>query len=238
MDEILREYCDDFCKKMGYDYVAKNAIPIAWFGNIEQYFKSRTKVLTISLNPSYNEFPQWGKQRFQDLTAIRDGIIQKDYPLDLMMKNYNDYFKFNPYMQWFSFYERRLNELDCSYYDTPEKNTAIHIDMYSAIATEPTWGKLSDLQKYRIQNIPLFRELLKILNPQIALVSVNLFSFKEVIQPDEAIKEWVPPFDDRKCSRMILYKKDGIKFLHGRNLKGQPFGACRITEEIKRTLFE
>lgn len=236
--ELIVKYCDDFYSKISFSYVAKNSIPIVWFGNIERYLKSHTRILTIALNPSCIEFPKWGKQRFLDLKSIRDGIIQREYPIDLLAKNCNDYFKYNPYMHWFNHYERILNEIGCSYYDDREENTAIHIDMYSAIATDPTWGNLSDWQKDRLQNTALFKELLQMLNPEIVLISVNLPAFKEVMQPGVPIKEWVDPFDYTKSKRIILFKKGGMKILHGRNMKGQPFGACTITNEIKRALFD
>ena len=123
--QLIKLFCDDFYNKQSLPFVAKNSIPIVWFGNLERYSKSKVKVLTISINPSCIEFPRLGKQRFKDLTIIRNAILRKEYPVDIMVRNYNDYFKFNPYMQWFNFYERRLNEIDCSYFDTKSTNTAI-----------------------------------------------------------------------------------------------------------------
>ena len=236
LKEIIRKYCDDFHSKMGFNYVAKDSIPIVWFGNVERYFKSPTKMLTIALNPSCIEFPKWGKQRFQDLTTLRREIILKEFPIDLLINNYNDYFRYNPYMHWFNYYERILNGVGCSYFDGIAENTAIHIDMYSAIATDPTWGKLAEGQRNRIQNTSLFKELLQILNPEIVFISVNLPAFKEVIEPGESIKEWVGAFD--YTNKMILYKKDGMTILHGRNVEGKPFRNCMLTEEIKRMLFD
>ena len=236
LEELIVKYCDDFYSKMGFSYVAKNSIPVIWFGNVQQYFKSPTKILTIALNPSCIEFPKWGKQRFQDLTVLRKDIILKEYPIDLLTNNYNDYFRYNPYMSWFNHYEKILNGIGCSYFDGREENTAIHIDMYSAIATDPTWGKLAEGQKTRIQNTALFRELLEVLNPEIALISVNRPAFEEVMQPGLPIKEWVGAFDN--TNKMILYKKGGMKILHGRNVEGKPFRNCGLTEEIKRALFD
>ena len=236
LEQLIKLFCDDFYNKQSLPFIAKNSIPIVWFGNLEQYSKSKAKVLTISINPSCIEFPRWGKQRFKDLTVIRNAILRKEYPVDIMVRNYNDYFKFNPYMQWFNFYERRLNEMDCSYFDTKSTNTAIHIDMHSAIATDPTWSRLSDFEREKIKNHNLFKSLLQMLNPDIALISVALPEFESGIQPGLPLKEWENP--NHNCGRILLYRKHGIKFLHGRNMNGQPFGACKITEEIKRSIFD
>ena len=52
-------------------------------------------------------------------------------------------------------------------------DTAVHIDIYSSIATDPTWGNLDAGVKNELQNITLFKELLQYLNPDVILVSVN-----------------------------------------------------------------
>jgi hypothetical protein len=36
--------------------IVPNSIPIVWFGNVERYFKSELKIITVSLNPSDIEF--------------------------------------------------------------------------------------------------------------------------------------------------------------------------------------
>ena len=47
----------------------------------------------------------------------------------------------------------------------------VHVDIYSAIATNPTWSKLPQEAKKKLINTDLFKELIKTLDPDIVLYS-------------------------------------------------------------------
>lgn len=234
MKELIKKYCDDFYNKKHCKLVGDNFIPIVWFGNLNQYQKSKTKIVTVSINPSFHEF-EGG--RFKDEKIIREEIDKKEYPIDLMIQNFNDYFKVNPYMKWFSAYERQLNEINCSYFDNNKENTAIHIDLCTAIATNPTWGKLpKDVQSF-LMNKSLLVELLDNLSPEIVLVSVAKDNFIDIVKPEKIVAKWEYDNDPKNCKRMILYQKGTTKYLFGRNMNGIPFNACKITKDIIDKLF-
>ena len=239
MKELIRKYCDDFYNKKNYKLenrklVGDNFIPIVWFGNLNQYQKSKTKIVTVSINPSFHEFEG---NRFKDEKIIREEIDKKEYSIDLMIQNFNDYFKINPYMKWFNAYERRLNEISCSYFDNKKENTAIHIDLCTAIATNPTWGKLPKDAQLFLMNKSLFLELLDNLSPEIVLVSVAKDKFIDIVKPEKIVAKWEYADDKKNCKSMTLYQKGTTKYLFGRNMQGTPFGASKITKDIIDKLF-
>lgn len=145
IDALLKEYITDYINKKDYSFVVKNSIPIVWFGDIDAYEQSSTRIVTIGLNPSKEEFPAHSNPRFESLDTETLKSSRES-----LAKTLNSYFKNNPYKKWFSKYNKLLRSVNASYggiFDQDEKkeNTAIHIDIYSAIATDPTWGRLSDI---------------------------------------------------------------------------------------------
>lgn len=172
--QIIDEFYNDFLNKKSLQYVqsAKTSLPIVWFGNLDKYFSSKIRILTIGLNPSNNEFTE---ERFlgvasafetHDNQAVFDGL--------------NKYFTFNPYKDWFIAYERVLNRSNwnATYGGKVSrnlwaKNYAIHIDYFSAIATNPTWSKLDNVARVKLQRIDLFDKLFEILRPDIVLFSTS-----------------------------------------------------------------
>ena len=46
------------------EWVVKPSIPILYFGDLNHYFNSKLKIITVALNPSNKEFPLEGKPRF------------------------------------------------------------------------------------------------------------------------------------------------------------------------------
>ena len=103
---------------------------------MKSYETSPKKVVTVALNPSLKEFEE---DRFDIVDLQKSNVTIK------LSQTLNLYFKRHPY-SWFKDFERVLSSFNTSYYETKE-NTAIHIDIYSAIATNPTWGGLSDTEK-------------------------------------------------------------------------------------------
>lgn len=233
LDKLIQEYIDDFINKKDYSFVVSNSIPIVWFGNLDDYEKSANRILTIGLNPSKEEFPLNSFPRFNilDINLLK----QSNYSL---INTLNNYFNTNPYKRWFSKYNKLLSSVDASYGGVfNEKiNTAIHIDIYSAIATDPTWGHLFDNQKIDLQNSTLFDKLLNLLNPDIIFISVN----KQIF--NEHFSNWKKILENKFLGNnyIKLYKYNNKKLIFGTNFKGIPFGGIKeeiAIETIKEFIF-
>lgn len=221
LTEIIEEYIVDYIeKKKQFADCNKvrivGAFPIVWFGNIDNYLNSKTRVVTVGLNPSNKEF-QEQNERFSSMNL--------DLPIDSqeiadLKKNLNSYFEVNPY-RWFCKGEKVLNLFDASYYLEGVKNSgrhqAIHIDIYTSIATDPTWGSLEKEVRQRISNLGLFNKLLDFLNPNIILVSTNKEVFREVFQESRYIHDdertynanrtsfYVRKYHNREREEQVLY---------------------------------
>ena len=192
------------------------ACPIIWFGDMEAYFRSDIRVVTVGLNPSCEEF-EGNHIRF---------IIPKepDYANGFIYRAYNNYFHWSPY-PWFLSNERILKRLnfEVSYGGSKlgnpaAKNVALHIDFYTPFATKPTWGKLNKEQKAAIKS-DLFSELYDFLKPDVVLFS---FAKNDILAHFRLGREHMI-YEDEKFVEM--YYKDGTFFLWGRNFNGAPWGS-------------
>ena len=144
------------------------AVPILFFGDVDAYFGSRLRVLTVGLNPSSREFPTDDPfQRF----PLAEGIDRAD--LDQYLDALSAYFRADPYAGWFGAWEPLLNGAGTSYYPGAA-STALHTDICSPVATEPTWSRLDggDRRALMDDGVPLWHELLVLLRPNLVLISV------------------------------------------------------------------
>ena len=151
------------------DYVVKPAIPILYFGDINAYFESKIKIITVGKNPSLIEFCRKKGEPYSFL-RFPNWEEEKNYAAAL-----NSYFECEPYKSWFGSYEVILNGIDASYYsDSNQINRVIHTDICSPIATDPTWTKLSEDTREELFNIgfQLWQDLINILEPDILLISI------------------------------------------------------------------
>lgn len=144
-----------------------------FFGDSKAYFESKRKVVTVGLNPSRAEFPKGDRYsrfaRARDVyPEILDGRHHREY-----LEALNGYFRNAPYRKWFNSYEPLLNGFGASYYNG-QSNTALHTDLCSPLATDPTWSRLSQEQKAMLQasGIALWHELLRTLEPDAIICSV------------------------------------------------------------------
>lgn len=150
-------------------FVVQASIPILYFGDYEAYYQSPTKVVTVGLNPSRKEFPINESPRFPTC----NGLDLKQY-----LQALNNYFRpspdGNPYKKWFNSFEPLLNGLEASYYGD-FKNTALHTDLCSPIATDPTWSRLDAAQQTLLRNTgkQLWLDLIAELRPDVILMSVR-----------------------------------------------------------------
>ena len=168
--------------------------PILFFGDLEMYRTSRVRVLTVGKNPSLHEFSAGQPlQRF----PLAEGSLDRELPryLDAM----SAYFQTDPYHPWFSAFEPLLNGLGASYYEGAS-STALHTDICSPVATNPTWNKLDEADQATLKEdgVPLWNQWVTILKPQMVLLS-----FKEEclsLIDGRALDDWrtIHEFEFRK----------------------------------------
>lgn len=138
----------------------------------------------------------------------------------------NEYFKVNPYKPWFGHFENCLNRLGASFGDGMSvkglyKNVAVSIDYFSAIATYPVFSKLSDIEKQRVDQRTLFFKLLKLLNPDIAIMSTSKAYFSTVFDTRNKIFE--------REGKTEIYRSGDMYAIWGCNIRGTP---CVFKKEI------
>ena len=190
---------------------------------------SNRKILTLGLNPSKEEFSE---KRFETID-FEHGKMDDNYVM--LEKTLNDYFittpDKKPYSSWFSRGEYILNMLKSSYYDKVMKsqdeyyNSAIHIDIYSAIATDPTWGKIKDKKiRNNLERKDLCKSLINYLNPDIILCSTNKVVFKEFFATYELVNEKYEYPGNKSSYYLRQYYKDGKTVFWGFNNRGTAFG--------------
>ena len=146
-----------------------SAAPILFFGDLDAYCTSALRVVTVGLNPSLHEFPSRDPFRRFPL----DGG-SSDRELDRYLDAMSAYFGTDPYSSWFNTFEPLLNGAGSSYYGKRAESTALHTDICSPVATDPTWTELGRPAQAALEEHggPLWHELLKVLQPQIVAISV------------------------------------------------------------------
>ena len=160
------------------------AVPILFFGDLHAYRASPLRVLTVGLNPSLHEFPV--DDPFRRFPLARAGLDREPRRyLDAM----SGYFRTDPYRGWFSAFEPVLNGLGASYYEGGA-STALHTDICSPVATNPTWSRLheNDRSALEADGGPLWHMLLEELKPQIVALSVAKAHFDRIAFPP--IADW------------------------------------------------
>ena len=165
-------------------FVVSGSIPILYFGNLAAYRASRIKIVTVGLNPSDAEF-----------SVDRFGLAQMDVVTPATLaRSLSAYFEANPYYQWFDpAFETLLQPLGASFYEAhprgrqrawwaEQSNRALHTDLGTPLATSPTWSGLTPDQRERLRAIgfPLWRDLIRQLDPDLILVSVAWRHLREL----------------------------------------------------------
>ena len=144
------------------------AAPILFFGDLGGYTSSRLRVLTVGLNPSRLEFPAdrpFSRFPLWEVPARREP--------ECYLGALSSYFVTRPYRTWFSAFRPLLEGAGTSYYPG-EPSIAVHTDICSPVATDPTWSRLDRADKLVLEaeGGPLWHTLLKVLKPQLVFVSV------------------------------------------------------------------
>lgn len=165
-----------FNRAAGRPWCVTPAVPILFFGDLDAYRASPLRVLTVGLNPSLHEFPAGEPfRRFPLAESNHDQELSRY--LDAM----SAYFRTDPYRGWFSAFEPLLNGLGVSYYEG-SASTALHTDICSPVATNPTWSGLKEGDRAVLEadGGPLWHMLLEKLRPQIVALSVAKFHLKRI----------------------------------------------------------
>lgn len=142
--------------------------PVLFFGDFDAYSHSPLRVLTVGLNPSRREFPGFDLfLRFP--LAAGDPGRRLDRYLDALC----GYFRTCPYWAWFSTIEPLLNGMGASYH-LEDTSAALHTDICSPVATDPTWSRLDgrDRRILEADGVTLWHSLLNVLRPQVVLLSI------------------------------------------------------------------
>ena len=161
------------------------SVPILFFGDLDPYWTSPLRVVTVGLNPSRYEFPVGDPFRRFPLGGD-SGDREPGRYLDAM----SAYFVTEPYSNWFNAFEQLLNGAGASYYTESRGSTALHTDICSPVATDPTWSGLERTARVALETDgrPLWHELLKVLRPQIAVLSVAKDHLRRI--EFEPISDW------------------------------------------------
>ena len=174
------------------------AVTILFFGDIEAYLVSPFRVVTVGLNPSLTEFPQHDPFCRFPLAADAGPGDQDRYLAAL-----SAYFRTVPYSSWFASFEPLLNGANTSYY--PEATaTALHTDICSPVATNPTWSGLTNVDREALETDGgrLWHQLLEVLQPDVVVLSVAQRHLDRV--RFEAIDDW-------QVVHTITHKVDGTR---------------------------
>lgn len=156
-------------------HLVRPSIPILFFGDSRRYFVSPLRVITVGLNPSKLEFPE--PDPFVRFPAAREPPRRAglDGRLPAYIESLNDYFRVAPYRSWFNpSFEELLRGLGASYYDGAA-SIALHTDLCSPLATDPTWSGLGPSEQASLieDGNALWHELVEILEPDVILISVK-----------------------------------------------------------------
>jgi hypothetical protein len=148
------------------------------------------RVITVGLNPSREEFPSsdpW--RRFPEGSQI-DSATPDMAPY---LESLNRYFNSDrePYMRWFGMaFGALLRGLDAGYGGSLA-NTALHTDLCSPLATDPTWSGLSRTEQHSLRDgYPLWHKLVDILEPHVIVMSVAERHLQHVKLP--TCSDWTP----------------------------------------------
>lgn len=234
--------------------VVTPSIPILWFGNMEEYFASDIKIITVALNPSSVEFQNTKNDdyniatRFPEAQKLYGKWELSDTDTEDYYNSMNNYFAKNPYTKWFGNFERPLNAMNASYdSNRPYPNRAINIDIYTPIATNPTWRDVNNSVKLQLreQFSQIFDEFVEYLNPDIIIVSAKRQIVEEVFDIGNQYKSIYSTPEvqkkGRKDSQYIrAYKniKDDSLLITALNRRGSPFGGMDTETFINKHIEE
>lgn len=174
--------------------VVRPSIPILFFGDLVAYSASPLRVVTVGLNPSREEFPADGPMsRFPPAEGLTAERARTDEGAEAYVGALDAYFTTRPYSRWFEgAFGSLLAGAGASY--GPGPCVALHTDLCSPIATDPTWSGLSPGEREPLMRagVPLWHDLLAHLQPDLVLVSVARHHLSRIAFP--ALTPWTETF--------------------------------------------
>lgn len=181
---VMLEQCDGFSKLSDeFNAIFHEGMPVPYFGEIES-----SSVATIGINPSISEFIDKGSlelsgedRRFETLGSLGiNSWAEANNTIAEKLKNRcDDYFKGNPYTQWFDQLEFICSKINASYYS----GSLVHLDIVP-FTTTIKWGELRSSEKKSLLDISS-NSLKKVL--EASKVNLVILNGKSVIQYFEEI---------------------------------------------------
>jgi hypothetical protein len=216
--------------------VVRRSVPILYFGDLPAYFKSRTRVVTVGLNPSSAEFPAEDPfERFPQSRSVRAPLDADDRRR--YAKSLDRYFQEKPYKRWFASFEPLLGGLRGSFYPG-SRNTVLHTDLCSPIATNPTWSQLDDEVKQKLISggRQLWRRLIAFLEPDLIIASVARYHVEELLSTGLRMKRIFTirranPYHFESCV-LGLSARASSRLVFGR-AANTPFGTVSNEDKAK-----
>ena len=205
-------------------------IPILFFGDIKKYSENNIKVLTIGQNPSRDEFPD-SFERFKNFAYFASKSTLTKSEFEKYQQMLQKYFYYNPYRRWFSQFNWYLEQFSSSY-----EEGAIHIDLYSTLATSPTWGGLTQKEQNIVSQTTVFEKLFDFLNPDIVLCNFDLGLLANKIKFDSRIEEKIQYGKKRLKTKFLSAGKSGKSLFIGNTSGPSPF--AYVTSENRESFFK
>ncbi|MCL2114018.1 MAG: hypothetical protein FWH31_08710 [Streptococcaceae bacterium] len=230
--EIGETKIDDLINEIGQEFeqlknlpetaevVVPDSIPILWFGDLEAYEKSDLRVLTVSKNPSDAEFGE--NQRFKNLSALTERAGSLSVNIEGYKSALNQYFRYNP-SRWFNQLAKFLPIFNASY--TGGKNVAVHVDLFTPIATHPVWPGLSKMQQEQFDS--KLAKLVNVLQPDVLITSLSASNLRILLK--SLGNEYTLIFDKNEPGKSAKYVRayrvnHRLIVINGRNFQGTYFG--------------
>jgi hypothetical protein len=223
------------------------SIPVLFFGDLDQYEKSKQRIVTVGLNPSKAEFPNNGFSRFNGGEELYKKDILDDRDKEKYIEILSNYFHTtNDTYEWFNSYKPLLNSMNATFYpDKKYENKTIHTDICTPLATSPTWSDCPREMRKVLSNkgAIIWNRLISLLKPHLVLISVKQKHLDKIKFGEQNWEEFHTIYqkgdgEERKTPYKVYYKKVKINdtattFIHDKPANLRPFF---ITDKQKRKL--
>jgi hypothetical protein len=192
--------------------------------------------VTVGLNPSRREFENDPTPRFPGMERLPLEQGSEEF-YKLYRGVLDNYFRENPYASWFDTFRGLLEGMDCGYYEG-SANIALHTDLCSPIATDPTWNGLSKDQQQHLQcgGVELWHRLMEYLRPHAILISVakpHLPNIRFPVLQQRRVVYTVRRENPYQVSQCRLQVGDqSTEVISGRGAQ-QPFGLVSYLDKLK-----
>ena len=153
--------------------------------------------------------------------------------METYKSNLNRYFEYNP-SPWFNQLAKFLPVFDSAYKESENQiNRALHIDLFTPIATHPVWPGLAKSQQEQFKM--KFPQLLQLLEPDVLLTSLSVSNLKILLK--NAGTEIEEIFDKEEIGKAAKYVRayrvdKKLIVINGRNFQGTYFGG--MTDQFVR----